>query len=695
MARKLGCYGDWAFEMRFDVLFSCVFPGEAIFQFPYLDGRIMPRQSHTLLLFALVLYSPWLIGILFPANWWGTHWLSFLPGWQAALFLIVPLFVGAAWMRFQPTVPTQVQALVGKLKEPILLLGAAIMGLLFFLHPIAFDFYGDAFRMVKFLDLTCYTLDAKTVDHLMSFSLKPRAGEEMVSAIITSLAVLTGLKYSALFQAVGVITGVAFSWLWLRMVDRQLASPMWKLAMALVGISAPVMMNFCMHLEFYSLFLVVLLAWFGGLLRVLQAPAGAGRWKPLLWLIPLWLVGVKLHTIMLLTAPALGLGVMHALLPDTRSASWFSWKRFGWWLFLPGIVGGLVLYLIVLQDHVDPRIVTNGPGGSPIFLPLFSPDAPLDRYNLLSFNHLFDLLNIGLLYSPALLLVTGAAVVVGRRTIRWNDRGLVVVASTLVFMLLLLAAVNPLVSLPLDWDLFMVPVPLLLIACLQLLRQVEANPKLRPAAGWAMGLSVLCLAIPLVNSNRVALSQRYEVLGNYQFRTYWQRSSETLRTAFVIDLGPEKENLQRMLHQVQELEPYAMAGNDYEYALLLTYVSKMLLFTHRDPVATLRMLDQAEKYWVPMLDNGMYRMQANFELQKFNAAYELSVALMAKKYPNHQQAIRTAIHCGLEAGHIAAVRQHVADYLKMWPNDEQMLVIANALETGGTTADVLRFFKQR
>ena len=63
----------------------------------------------------------------------------------------------------------------------------------------------------------------------------------------------------------------------------------------------------------------------------------------------------------------------------------------------------------MFKDYNDPRTLTDFKDIDRLFLPVFSPEPPLDRYNLFSLNHILDYLNMMLMWSPAALFLIAYA----------------------------------------------------------------------------------------------------------------------------------------------------------------------------------------------------------------------------------------------------------------------------------------------
>ncbi|MEZ4687793.1 MAG: hypothetical protein R3B47_17530 [Bacteroidia bacterium] len=334
---------------------------------------------------------------------------------------------------------------------------------------------------------------------------------------------------------------------------------------------------------------LILLGWSFLLVRYVREGKNGLIWGMVILLI----VGIRLHTLMVLFTPSLGLalawnrGFLTKLQqPKTLVRS----------VLLPLILFGIVLYVFVFKDFNDPRILTNFSDIDRLFLPVISPAPPLDRYNMFSLNHMFDYLNMMLMWSPAVLFLLAYAFTRKKLLLPLRQE---VLLSLLNLLLIsgFLFAINPLFSMPMDWDLFMFPVPILLVLIALLFGHFENKAVTRNLVLGLSGFVLCCIPVFGVFFSKTASSHRIEQVGIHMFKTYHIHSSTYLLYALSLEenLSPEAYH-RRTDNILEQLGPYATAGNDQEYGYLL--LDKAITFWRKevDTAATCQYFQKAREY---------------------------------------------------------------------------------------------------
>ena len=240
----------------------------------------------------------------------------------------------------------------------------------------------------------------------------------------------------------------------------------------------------------------------------------------------------------------------------------------------------MILYFFIQEDYKDPRELKYTSATDRLFLPLISPDPPYDRYNMLSWNHLFDYFNIILFWSTSALLLLGALVTYFRKKINWQHLALLMTGLPLFMYSAFLFVFNPLLSMPMDWDLFSLVFPILMMFIIALITQIE------PAKNLAHRMVFYCLAFALlnvpifyVNATLHPYSERLQSLGVRVFKTYYEWSGMQLDfAASLLSEDKEKEKKARatVLHK---LRPHALTGNDEQYAHLTSIYGTLFLLS--------------------------------------------------------------------------------------------------------------------
>lgn len=237
-------------------------------------------------------------------------------------------------------------------------------------------------------------------------------------------------------------------------------------------------------------------------------------------LVGMSVIGMRFHALFTLFFPAVLLLVLGQYFPQTRYAQQLkTLKGTLIWLGLPLCLLGLAAYFLVFKDHVDPRQLQDFTDIDRLFLPLFSPAPPLDRYNLLSWNHAFDFLNICLFWSPVLLFVLTWVVGFERKRVDWNRleiRGVLLAIGLLLGMMWM---INPLFSMPMDWDLFCFPMVFLLVFLLVIIRQIEPHAPAKHIMGPCLGLLMVYLPTFWVFTSHTAQPARLTAVGTHIYHT--------------------------------------------------------------------------------------------------------------------------------------------------------------------------------
>ncbi|RMG73621.1 MAG: hypothetical protein D6722_03475 [Bacteroidetes bacterium] len=362
-------------------------------------------------------------------------------------------------------------------------------------------------------------------------------------------------------------------------------------------------------------------------------------------------------------------------------------------LVLPlGLLGPLVLALLVYPDHSG-RQYSSTTLSDALVLPLFAPEGPpLDRYQLFSGYHLWDYAWLLLSWSLPAWIWIGLGK--GQPWFAPRNGVLRLLALCLAVYAAAFFVLNPLLSLPLDWDLFSLPAIWLLVLASERIAQTDWAPRTEAFAAWT-GLAAVWLggAVFGVNAHPPALSQRLEAEGRWQYRTYWMGSSTLLEEG--LSLIPEAHQAHARRRQiVQDLAPIAISGHDPEYAALLSEGGRYLLEDQQDPEQALRWLQQARTYAPYLRENVDRLVIAHFLLGQYPEAHQLGRDLILVRYPSDQRAYRMAIHVALEASAYADAEEFCAQYLAHWPEDTFIDALHTDLKAGGNLDQLKLRFQQ-
>lgn len=639
---------------------------------------------------SMVFLCLYVIGITYPDTWWGIHFFAFVPGVWKWLWMFLGmgvLLLGTINWK----VPKSFR--FPKFGFLPIVLFASIQAAVFVLLPIAKDIYGDAIIIGQSLETIYHEVPEQYYEGLFGLNFNPSSGRRTLVPLYIYFSTITGFSLKEVFVGMGVVFGTGFSLTWMLFLKRYLSSEIWKYSLAIIGLGSPFMLIYFGHMEFYTVAYFLELLWFVVLLNYLDKK----RLWQLMVLVFLLLLCIKMHPTGFLLIPALILSIAHVYQDSLGFLKKLTtFKGILTYMFTPIITAGLILYFFVFASYNDPRNMENSSDLDHVFLPLVSPPAPYDRYNLFSFNHFLDMFNAMLLWSPALLFIGGILAWKHRALAKQQKMPLLIVGFTLVLYLLFLFAINPKVSLPMDWDLFCFPVIFLMLMLAILVKQLPADAPISKSSLFiALGFLVLNAPVFWVNSNMKTLSQRYESLGTRIFRTYYEWSETTLLTSvgmlYKDDIG--ESYIERKLAITEKLKPDAIMGNDTIYGMILLDNAFYYLDVENNLEAAQVQLNEAYRYSPtnPMII--LKLMECNFRLGKYKAAYRLAQELAPLEYPDRKKALRIVIHCAIEAEERTEAIKHCENYLLEYSEDTFIYSIYQDLRSDKDGAAIKLRFK--
>ncbi len=619
---------------------------------------------------ARLCWACYLLAVIWPGSWWGLHHVALMPGPWTFLALLIALVL----IELPPTQTDRLHLCISRLTSSVprpgwLIGGLAITAMFLFYQCAMHDsLYGDAPLFKDRMGLRTTSYDAKYLKELLAlnfFDLK--SGNTTVLSAVRLTSYWTGLTHTQVFRWLGSLSGGLYVWLWLSYVWKYLPGTRLRAGIALMGASAPFLQFFFGYEEIYAPVLLCLTAYLLWLLKYLQKPS----MDVLIILIILLLCCLKLHGSSLILIPSALLAVYDGRRRvSTDSSPSISWRHLITRVMLPLTAGGLFVYLFVLGDHQDARFLAPDMDAyERLFLPIIPPDPPLDRYTLFHLNHFFDYFNMFFLWSGAALFFLMVVGLNYRHAIRWEAMPVKIMASTLYFYLLLFFAYNPLMSMPMDVDLFSLPGPVLIVTVLALAGQWRGR---QPSMllGPILALCLLALPVFWVNSDRQMLSHRLEKIGKHVFKTYWIRSAGDIHAGLDLVQDDSIQYLTRYLDVARELGPYALRGGDIEYANLLWKIARHYRTREKNYEEALRYHELARTFDASLAANYVGLMESHYFLRDYRAAYEHSLTLIELQYPTHKQAMRIAIDCGIQAGLRPELLKLTDQYLERWQDED-------------------------
>jgi hypothetical protein len=338
---------------------------------------------------------------------------------------------------------------------------------------------------------------------------------------------------------------------------------------------------------------------------------------------------------------------------------------------LPVLLVGLIVYFFVLEDYKDPRsLLVTVYGMDRLFLPLFSPDAPLDNYNLLSLNHIFDFLILPFLWSPVSIYLIVVMLGKQRKSIDWNHTPLILVGLLLLLNCMLFFAINPLLSMPIDWDLFCLPaIPFLIFTALLMQQLEQIDFSVSQLVPGVLAISIISLPFFVLHSSTPMLSERYKSLGMRIYDSYYEWTFKKINYALEINNEDQKGQFVDRNKVIEEMRPKARIGVDPEFGQFLTVQGKYLLRDSKKLKESLPYFIESDIYNPDNPNNTILHMEALFGLRRFEEALEKSLLLVELGYPTKEKSISIVIHCALKSNKYDLAKRYTTLYTQQFQNE--------------------------
>ena len=604
----------------------------------------------------LAILIPYLLGLLFPDTWWSTHFFQFLDLKLKLVFSI--LFLALIYLAFSKKSLNITKPLhLKKLPLTLVVIGYVI---LIFAFPMIEDFYGDAYKYFELKTNVLTEVPKGTLEALLSYSLNPAAGEQTILALVTYFTYFFETSYSHGFNIMNGVFGGLYVYTWVSFVNARLKLSGSKILWICIGLFAPFSILFFGHLEIYAPVYFFCLWWIVTALNYFKEPEP----RKAFLLFILLIVCIKVHGTMLLFVPAY---IYLLIQPKIKSKP--QWKTIAIYGLIPIFIAGLVIYFFVFGDHIDDRSFRQGTirEFDHLFLPLFSPEAPLDRYNMFSFNHIFDYFQLLFCWSPVALFLLAILITKFRTRISWEAPQLVLAGIALILFSALMFAINPLLSIPIDWDLLSIPGIILLVFTLLLFAEVESEIGTQHIVFKSFAVLLISMAIFPVHQNRNALANRLASVAYHVNKTYYEWTAQIVSNS----LKTRNKNpnyIKRNQVIIEKMRPYSLKGIDYEFSSLLHEQGKASMRS--------RKYDQAIAYYKEALDYYPENNRAKLKLlepyflkKDFNQAYIIAKELTDIGYPSPQKAHRVALHCALEVEDYKEALRITSYYTSQWNDD--------------------------
>jgi hypothetical protein len=519
------------------------------------------------LLAGLSLYAA---AYIFPANFWGINFHTYLPGWVGMAIALAGFVVGYGL----PTIPNI--PVVAKFPAWVwsLLVALGMWALFYFLY-IDTKLYGDSLLILKDLEKGGRL---STVHHFWdAFDpniFTPKNGEQFSFSLVIGLTKATGLSIYDGFKLLGTILGAVYAFVWMQFIQRKLQGLPMRVLGAGLGLFAGVTQVYYSSAEVYA----APILFFTGYLIALDYFLESRQRKWLFFMLPLLWFAIRSHSAGFTLVPTYLYALLVAVLERGQvteenaglPSPWITWRRAGWMMPLGCLAVGIVGYMTAYKAGDDSVEAVRNAGN--MFLTVLGTPAPENAYYMLGKWHFWDYFQEFLLCSTLGVVLLLAFVASPDRRSYWRSPSMVAVAMSLILLTALFFAVDPYLTMARDWDLFSLIAPPILVLGVLLLAQAQATlAHARGLLGLAFALVGLQATFIVVNHSKERVHARQLEVAQHIFMSGEVGGSYVVRhTLDALPITPPKR-LSALEAQLKILSPYETKVNKPDFGLLYQY----------------------------------------------------------------------------------------------------------------------------
>lgn len=645
-----------------------------------------------ILIASLFIFGLYALGLLFPDRFWAFHFPAFLPDAFGGILLAACIAFGiySIYKGLFNTWDVMANAEYENLWKYGVPIAACI---LFYQFPMYTDIYGDAHFLVPNPEISLEILDQAYTNKLFSFNLfDPKIGSATTYGLIGTLSYGLGLSVGECFRIVDALSGGLYLFFMISIIQRITANRLHRFLMILIVIGTPLIQVFCGHNEVYAPVYALIAGFWWAVIRYLDNR----QFLNLFILALIVVLNIKFHITGWLLVPVLVL-VLIFNQRETKNKKTITWASLLKYMLLPMYGAGILIYVFVTKSTFGRRFYTPDTIYDVLFLPVSSSDpAPLDHYNLFSPAHFFDYFSTWFIWSASAILVGLLLAFYWRSKVNWNAPPLRFSGVLLAMYLPLFFVLNPLFSMPADWDLMGIPGITLIVFVIYAWGTIDNKEVVFHSsriAGSIIGFTILAFTFVLVNSNRNMQAARYISIGKYQYKTYWLGTSSYIMTGiYQFENTEDKFNAHSKV--ISDLEPYALKGKDPEYAKIVSEMAVYYREVEKDPKRTLETLEKSSEYGPLLLDNKYQLVISYFMANDFKKAMEYIPELVNMGYPEPSKALRVAIHTSIMAEDYEQAEHYCKQFLTKWPDDKFIKDVLYQLQHVEDKSVVKQFFRQ-
>ncbi len=542
--------------------------------------RPSQKISATLLGAGLVVILLYVLAYAFPLHFWGIHFHAYLPLYASLIAIGVPVALSLGIYKTQdglhkiPSLPTWV----------ISAIVAGGMWLLFYNIIINTTLYGDTRALLIALGpsgtlSTQYDLAGALSPDILS----SKNGEQFTYSLVAGLQKMLGCSVWGAFRVLSAALGLVYAFVWMEFTQRRFKTLLMRVLVAAIGLTAGITQVFYAHPEVYAAPILIYTSYLIALIMFLEA-------RERKWLVAsaiLLLLSIRSHSAGYTLAPTFAYALLALWAGDNPvRKQWLGWKRAGWMIPVACLVLGTVGFLTAFQSGAE-KLDIRGTGKN-IFLTAFGDGSPDNAYAMFTAWHGWDYFQEFLLCSApsvAILLAWATGLV---RKQSWDATPEIAITMAFILMSSLYFAIDPVLTMPRDWDLCgLIAPPLLLLAVLWLARHESELQKSPLPIAVLMAIGGLQVLTAVVNNDARAVHLHLIDTAKHTFITEHGGGGYFLRHAVDVPAFDKAKRLHLISQAVEDLQPHETAANRSEYAFLCQYTGS-LYFAQNDDNNALR-----------------------------------------------------------------------------------------------------------
>lgn len=635
-----------------------------------------------LLLFFILLHVG---GVVDPQLFWGINNFSFLPPVAFGVLASVTIIFTVYFLRKEKSIAF---AKVPN-KNWHFILVSAIVFFVFYNFPLAEEFYGDGYFIKENLEIEFEGWHPKLLTDLFDLEFTDtKVGLHTYYKFCNLIGYFLGGSVMKAGFFLVLVLGSVYSFIWLKLVHLYIKDPLWKLVFYVLGIGTPLAASFMGHYETYAFAYLGLITWF----YLLGLYFKRRHLKYLIVSPFVFILVLQTHITYWLLFPSLlfmwayhfkgqltfVFNKLNSVLPTINGEkNTLGWSGLLVYVGVPILLVLSYAYFFIYKNYNGPRAFGEDEFESALFLPLYTDEiAPLDKYNLFSWDHIWDYMNLGLMWSCGLLFLLILSFTIYRKKINWNRPEIVMTGFTGFVFLFVFFILNPLLSLPIDWDLFAIPAfvffPFSVFVFSQLDKTIDGSKAFVPT----LGLILFGLSFWWVNADADLLGKKLGQSGMRNYKTYWIGSSTGIGAEISL-IKTEKEKKTRIDEVLEEMKPHAVLNNDTEFGGMLTMKGR--LYSGNDDEKALQCFEEARRYH-PYLMSNLYELTIAYAKKgDYVKSLETCDYLVRGKYEPYKKSLLTAIQLSAIVRDFVKVEKYTSKLLELKPNHKIGLEIMRRL----------------